>query len=178
MLNPRHETLLAMIIAAAMSRLVPHPFNFTPIGALALFGGAQFSDRRLAFLAPLTALFLSDLCIGLYSHMEWVYLNFVLTACLGFWLRQRRTAWRIVSASLAASVLFFLVTDFGEWLNGTLYAKDFAGLIACYVAAIPFFPNSLLGDGFYCLVLFGGFALLESRFAILREPAAPGVLQT
>lgn len=173
MLKPRNEVLIAMILAAAMSRLLPHPYNFTPLGALALFGGAQFADRRLAFLVPLTALFLSDLCIGLYGHMEWVYLNFGLTACLGLWLRQHRSAWRIAAASLAASVLFFVVTDLGVWLDGSLYAKDFAGLLACYAAAIPFFPDSLLGDGFYTLVLFGGLGLLESRFAALREqPAA------
>ena len=172
MFKPRNEALLAMILAAAMSRLIPHPFNFTPIGALALFGGAQFADKRAAILVPLAALFLSDLVIGLYPHMEWVYLNFALTACLGFWLRRRRSMWRITAASLAASVLFFVVTDFGEWLNGALYAKSLTGLLACYVAAIPFFPNSLLGDGFYTLTLFGGFALLENRFAMLRETPA------
>ena len=169
MLKPRQEVLIGMILAAAMSRLVPHPYNFTPIGALALFGGAQFADKRLAFLVPATALFLSDLVIGLYSHMEWVYLNFALTVCLGLWLRQRRSAWRIAAASVAASALFFVVTDLGVWLNDALYAKNLAGLLACYAAAIPFFPNTLLGDGFYTLVLFGSFALLESRFASLRE---------
>jgi len=172
MLRPRHEVLIAMILAAALSRLIPHPYDFAPIGALALFGGAQFADRRLAFLVPLAALLLSDLCLGLYSHMEWVYGNFALTVCIGLWLRRRRDVWRIAAASLATSVLFFVVTDFGEWLNGTLYTQNLAGLLACYVAAIPFFPNSLLGDGFYNLVLFGGFALLERRFEALREPAA------
>lgn len=172
MLRPRHEALIAMILAAAVSRLIPHPYNFAPIGALALFGGAQFADKRLAFLVPAAALFLSDLVIGLYSHMEWVYLNFALTVCLGLWLRQRRGALRIAAASLAASVLFFVVTDLGVWLNDALYAKSLAGLLACYAAAIPFFGNTLLGDGFYCLVLFGGLALLENRFAILREPSS------
>ena len=172
MLKPRHEVLIGMILAAALSRLIPHPPNFAPIGALALFGGAQFADRRLAFLVPLTAMLLSDLCIGFYSHMEWVYGSFALITCMGLWLRSRRTAWGIAGASLAASTLFFLITNFGVWMNSTTtYTQGLAGLVSCYVAALPFFGNTLLGDGFYCLVLFGGLALLEKRFAILLEPA-------
>lgn len=173
MFKPRYEVLVTMILAAALSRLAPHPPNFAPIGALALFGGAQFSDRRAALLVPLAAMLLSDCFLGFYSHMEWVYCSFALIVCLGLWLRSRRTAWRIAGASLMASTLFFLVTNFAVWDHGTLYAKSFAGLMACYVAALPFFGNTLLGDGFYCVVLFGGFALLENRFAVLREPAAP-----
>jgi hypothetical protein len=173
MLRPRHEVLLAMILAAAMSRLIPHPFNFAPIGALALFGGAQFADKRAAFLVPGAAMLLSDLCIGLYAHMEWVYCSFALIVCIGFWLRSRRSVRRIAGASLLASSLFFLISNFGVWLHDGLYPKSFAGLLACYVAAIPFFGNTLLGDGFYTLALFGGLALLESRFEILREPGLP-----
>ena len=174
MFKPRYEVLVTMILAAALSRLAPHPPNFTAIGALALFGGAQFSDRRAALLVPLAAMLLSDLGLGFYPHMDWwVYGSFALIVCMGLWLRSRRTAWRIAGASLMASTLFFLVTNFPVWLHGTLYAKSFAGLMACYVAALPFFGNTLLGDGFYCMALFGGFALLENRFAVLREPAAP-----
>ncbi len=173
MLKPRYEVLIGMILAAALTRLIPHPPNFAPIGALALFGGAQFADRRLAFLVPLTAMLLSDLCIGLYSHMEWVYGSFALITCMGLWLRSRRMAWGITGASLAASTLFFLITNLGVWMDSTTtYAKDLAGLVACYAAALPFFGNTLLGDGLYSLALFGGLALLEKRFAILREPAA------
>ena len=172
MLKPRNEALIAMILTAALMRLIPHPPNFAPIGALALFGGAQFADRRLAFLVPLTAMLLSDLCIGPYSHMEWVYGSFALITCMGLWLRSRRTAFGVAGTSLAASTLFFLITNFGEWFDGALYAKSLAGLTSCYIAALPFFGNTLLGDGCYCLALFGGLALLEKRFAILREAAA------
>lgn len=171
MFKPRHEVLVAMILAAALSRLAPHPPNFAPIGALALFGGAQFSDRRVALLVPLAAMLLSDFFLGFYSHMGWVYGSFALIVGIGLWLRSHRTAWGIAGASLMGSMLFFVITNFGEWLHGSLYAKSFAGLMACYVAALPFFGNTLLGDGCYCAALFGGFALLESRFAILREPA-------
>lgn len=176
MLKPRYEVLIGMILAAALCRLLPHPPNFAPIGALALFGGAQFADRRLAFLVPFAAILLSDLVIGFYSHMEWVYGSFALITCIGLWLRSHRTTWRIAGASLTASMLFFLITNFGVWANSTTtYAKGLSGLVACYIAAIPFFGNTVLGDGFYCLVLFGGLALLEKRFAILREPATPNL---
>jgi hypothetical protein len=176
MLKPRHEALVMMILAAALSRLVPHPPNFAPIGALALFGGAQFADRRAAFLVPLAAMLLSDLFIGFYGHMEAVYGSFALIVCMGLWLRRRRSPWCIASACFSASLLFFLMTNFSVWAFNTDYPKSLAGLMACYIAAIPFFGNTLLGDGFYVLVLFGGFALLENRFVILREPAIPNAV--
>ena len=174
MLKPRNEVLIGMILATALSRLIPHPFNFAPIGALALFGGAQFADKRLTFLVPLAAMLLSDLCLGFYSHMAWVYGSFALITCMGLWLRAHRSSRHIAGASLMASTLFFLITNFGEWLHGSLYAKSLSGLMDCYVAALPFFGNTLLGDGFYALVLFGGLALLERRFEVLREQPLSG----
>jgi hypothetical protein len=174
MLKPRTEVLMAMVLAAALSRLIPHPPNFAPIGGLALFGGAYFSDKRLAFLVPFAAMLLSDLVLGLYGHMEWVYGSFGLIVYIGLGLQSRRRVGWIAGASLASSTLFFAITNFGVWAKGSLYGKGLAGLMACYVAAIPFFGNTVLGDGFYSLMLFGGFALLEKRFDILREPALPG----
>jgi hypothetical protein len=173
MLRPRHEVLIAMILAAAMSRLVPHPYNFAPIGALALFGGAQFADRRLALLAPLAALLLSDLMLGLYSGMGWIYGSFMLIVGIGRLLRRTpRSVWHVAGASVSASLLFFAITNFAVWPGSTKYPQTLAGLMDSYVAGLPFFWNTLLGDGFYCLVLFGGFALLENRFAVLRETPA------
>jgi hypothetical protein len=169
--------LTAMILAAAFSRLIPHPPNLASVAAVALFGGAYFSDRRLAFLVPLAALFLSDLVLGFYRGMEVVYLSFALIVCIGLWLQRNRTAPRIAGAAVASSALFFLVTNFDVWAFGSLYPRTLEGLIACYVAAIPFFGNTLLGDLFYTAVLFGGFVLLERRFSRLREPAiVPAIL--
>ena len=170
MLKPRLMVLIAMVLAAAASRLIPHPPNLTSVTAVALFGGAYLSDKRLAFLVPLAALLLSDLILGFYSHMEVVYLSFALIVCIGLWLQKRRSAFHIAGAALASSVLFFLLTNFGVWAFESLYPKTMAGLIACYVAAIPFFQNTLQGDLFFTAVLFGGFALLERRFPTLREP--------
>jgi hypothetical protein len=170
MFKPRLLVLVSMILAAAASRLIPHPPNMTSLTAVALFGGAYFSDRRLAFLVPLSALFLSDLVLGFYRHMEIVYLSFALIVAIGLWLQNHRRALPIAGAAVASSVLFFVLTNFGVWVFDALYPKTMEGLIACYVAAIPFFQNTLLGDLLYTAVLFGGFALLEMQLPVLRAP--------
>ncbi len=171
MFKPRFVVLLGMVLAAAASRLMPHPPNFTPIAALALFGGACFSNKRAAFFAPLASLFLSDLVLGLYRGLPVVYGSFAMIVCIGFWLRRRRTWLPIAGAALGSSVLFFVVTNFGVWALESVYPKTTSGLIACYVAAIPFFRNTLLGDALYCLALFGGLALVERWIPAVREQA-------
>jgi hypothetical protein len=176
----RFLVLAGMILAAGASRLIPHPPNFAPIGAMALFGGACFASKRLAFLVPLVAMFVSDMAIsllsgdlslGLHRLIPVVYGSFALIVCLGFWLRRRRKVVPIAGAALASSVLFFVLTNFGVWALGSWYPKTWDGLVACYVAAIPFFQNTLLGDAVYATVLFGGLALAEKGLPALREPA-------
>lgn len=137
---------------------------------MALFGGAYFADKRLAFLVPLTALLVSDLALGFYSQMPIVYATFALIVCIGLWLRQRRTLLPIAGATLASSVLFYGTTNFAVWVFGSLYPQTLAGLVACYMAAIPFFHNTLLGDAVFTAVLFGGFSLAERYLPLLREP--------
>jgi len=117
-------------------------------------------------------LFLSDLVLGFYHHMEVVYAAFMLIVCMGLWLQKNRSPVAIAGAALASSVLFFLLTNFGVWTFDSLYPRTLNGLIACYLAAIPFFRNTLQGDLLYTFILFGGFALLERRFSILREASA------
>jgi hypothetical protein len=160
---------VCIILGAAAARLIPHPPNFAPITAVALFGGAYFSNRRLAFLVSLGALFLSDLVIGFYSQMYVVYGSFILIVCIGMLLRRRRRPRAVATATLASSILFFAVTNFGVWALGSLYSRTVPGLLACYVAAIPFFQNTVLGDAFYTAVLFGGFTLAEKWWPALRE---------
>jgi Family of unknown function (DUF6580) len=171
MSKPRVIVLVCMILAAAASRLVPHPPNMASITAVALFGGAYLANKWLAILVPLAALFLSDLVLGLYGHMEVVYGSFALVVCIGLLLRKRRTPLRIAGAALVSSTLFFVITNFGVWAFGSLYPKTAAGLVTCYLAAIPFFQNTLAGDALYTTVLFGGFALAERLFPVLRESA-------
>jgi hypothetical protein len=166
-----------MIFAAAALRLLPHPPNMTSIAAIALFGGAMFADRRLAFIVPLGALFLSDLVLGFHDQMALVYGCFALIVCIGLWLQQHRSMPAIAGAALAGSILFFAVTNFGVWAFDAMYPRTLTGLIACYTAALPFFRNTLEGDLLYTLVLFGGFALLEWRFRVLRA-ASPEPLAT
>jgi hypothetical protein len=170
MLKARPMLVMAMIFMAAASRLIPHPPNMTSITAMALFGGAMFADRRLAFVIPLAALLLSDLLLGFHDQMFVVYGSFALIVCIGLWLQRHRSGATIIGAALVSSLLFFLITNFGVWALDNMYPRTFAGLIACYTAALPFLRNTLEGDVFYTLVLFGGFALLERQFPRLRLP--------
>ncbi len=161
--------LLSLAALAVVSRLVPHPMNFAPIAALALFGGAYF-DRRFAFVLPFAVLIVSDLFIGFYDGVAWVYGSFFLVGLVGWWLRGRRSLGATAGATLTGSVLFFIVTNFGVWLEGRLYSPDFAGLVNCYVAAIPFFRNTLAGDAFYVATLFGLTELVTRRIPALGIP--------
>ena len=160
-----------MILAATAARLIPHPPNFSPIAAMALFGGAAFADKRAAFLMPLAGLFLSDLVLGFYTITPVVYGSFAVIVCLGLWVRRRRSDGRIAGAAVMGGPLFFVITNFAVWAMGHLYPQTLAGLVACYVAAIPFFQNTLLSNLFYSALLFGGLALAENRFVTLREEA-------
>src|SRR5262249_34833653 len=132
-MRARLAVLITIVFSAAFFRLMPHPPNLTPIAAMALFGGAYFGDKRLAFLVPIAALFVSDLGLGFYSQMPIVYATFALIVCIGFWLRQRRTLLPIAGATLASSILFYGMTNFAVWAFGSLYPKTLAGLLACYV---------------------------------------------
>ena len=165
----RFTVLVGMVVAAALTRIIPHPPNFTPVAALALFGGASFASKRTAFLAPLAGLFLSDLVLGFYAITPIVYGSFALITCLGFWLRRNQNFQRLVAASVAGAVLFFVLTNLGVWLVDSLYPKTLAGLGQCYIAAIPFFWNTLLSDLFYSVLLFGSLAFAEKRWPVLAQ---------
>lgn len=167
--HARLLVLLSAIVAAAALRLVPHPPNFTPIGAMALFGAAHLGRRPLAMAAPLSALLLSDLVLGFYSGMWVQYLAVALTVALGWVALTKVSALRVAGAALASSILFFVVSNFGTWTLSGMYPLTAAGLAACYAAGIPFFQNTLAGDLFYCGLLFGGFALLERAVPALRS---------
>ena len=167
--NPRTWLVLAMIAVAAALRVLPHPWNFAPVGAMALFGGAAFASRRAALLFPLLALFVGDIFIGFHRLMPVVYASFVASVAIGFWLRERRSVARIGAATLAGAVQFFLVTNSGVWLSGMTYPKTAAGLFACYMAGIPFFWNTLASDAAYATLLFGGLALAERYFPAVRQ---------
>ena len=175
-MTANHARLLAVltaIVMAAALRLVPHPPNFTPIGAMALFSGAYLANRGLAVAVPLAAMLLSDAVLGFHSGMPFVYGSVALIVAIGWFALKRVSSLGVVAAALVSSVLFFVVTNFGTWSVSGMYPMTLAGLAACYVAAIPFFQNTVVGDLFYSGVLFGGFALLERAIPALRQGAKP-----
>ena len=170
-MNTRFSVLVTIIVALTVFTILPHPPNFSPVAAMALFGGAYFSDKRHAFLIPFLAMFISDLILGLHPSMVFVYGAFALTVAMGIWLRDRISMTTVAGAAVASSVLFYLITNFGVWIIGGWYPLTMEGLIACYVAAIPFFQNTLLGNLFFTILLFGGFRLLERGFPALSKAA-------
>ena len=167
--HSRLAAIFAAILIAAVLRLVPHPPNFTPIGAMALFSGAYLGRKGvIAFAAPLGALLLSDLVLGFYRGMPTVYFSVALVVIIGWLSLQRVSPLRIGAAAIASSVLFFVVTNFGMWLSSGFYPRTLAGLEACYIAAIPFFQNTVAGDLFYATLLFGGWKIAETLMPRLR----------
>jgi hypothetical protein len=167
----RTAVVLAMIVLAAALRIAPHPWNLTPVGAMALFSGAMVRDRRLAFLFPLLALFAGDVFIAFHKLMLVVYASFLLNVLIGRYLKDNRTVARIGGATFLASLQFFAVTNFATWALLDSFPHTATGLAACYVKGLPLFWNTLAGDAFYAALLFGGFALAERTYPALREPA-------
>ena len=178
MFNSRFNALVGATLIAALTRLIPHPPNFVPIGAMALFGGTHFGSKRAAFAVPFAAMYLSDVVLGHFVYgfgwyhatMPFVYLSFAQMVCLGFILRRRPSPGAIVAAAVGGAVLFYLISNFGAWLMFDFYPRSVEGLFACYVAAIPYLGNTLAANLVYCAVLFGGFALAQRRFPAGPEP--------
>jgi hypothetical protein len=190
-MKARTLALAAVVLGAAVARLLPHPPNLTPLGALALFTAAHFRSRLAGLVAPLLAMLLGDLGleaasrlgllggwmaggVGLHPGMWVVYLAVALVACLGLALRRRRSVPAVACCTLAGSTVFFLVTNFAWWAGYELYPHTAEGLLLCYAGALPFFGPTLLGDGLFAAALFGGFALAERRFPALRREPLPG----
>ncbi|HWF12710.1 MAG TPA: DUF6580 family putative transport protein [Candidatus Acidoferrales bacterium] len=170
-IHPRVALVTGIVVAAAVLRIVPHPLNFAPIGALALFSGAYFSSKRAGVAVPLLSLLAGDFFVGFHRLVPYVYASFVLSVVIGFWLRRKKSVSRVGAATLAGAIQFFLVTNFAVWVTSTgSYPKNLGGLITCYIAGVPFFWNTLAGDAFYIALLFGAMALAEKRFPSLREP--------
>ena len=163
---------LALIALAIVARVLPHPANFAPIGAVALFGGIYLT-RRYAVVLPLIAMVISDFFIGFYTWqiMASVYISFALTGLIGLWVSKNKKLSTVVGGTVLGSILFFLITNFSVWVFGTMYAHDFSGLAQSYIMAIPFFRNSLLGDLFYVGLLVGtyeaiGYFLLKKEAVV------------
>jgi hypothetical protein len=180
-INLRFSVLVLMILLAAFSRIIPHIPNFSPLGAIGLFGAAYFVKKWQAFLIPIAATWLSDLFINnviyaqyypkftwFYQGFYWQYGSYLLIALAGIFILKKVNPQRVIAGALASTAIFFLVSNFGVWAAGTMYPKTIEGLMACYVAGIPFLKGTLLGDLFYSGVLFGAFALAQKQFPVLQ----------
>ncbi|MCC5924613.1 MAG: hypothetical protein JJT77_12580 [Crocinitomicaceae bacterium] len=175
--------LTAFILLAAFSRLIPHVPNFSPLGAIALFGAAHFYHKWHAFFIPVFATWLSDLIINntiysanyegfvwFYPGFYWQYGSYILIVLFGLLLFKKITVFRTIGGIAMSTLVFFLVSNFGVWLSGTMYTKTIEGLITCYVAAIPFAKGTFYGSLIYTPILFGAYYLLQQKFTVLRTP--------
>jgi hypothetical protein len=170
---------LVMVMGGVALRVIPHPWNFAPIGAIALFAGAHFERRWLALLTPLATMFAGDTLLqiftghGYHSLMPVIYATYALIAVLGMTLRKRRTsAFAVGAGALGSATIFYVITNFAVWLTSPIYTKDGAGLVVCYVAALPFFGNTLASDALFSALLFGIFAWMERAFSLFAPEAA------
>jgi hypothetical protein len=164
----RGAVIVTLITLSAVLRIVPHPWNLTPVGAMALFSGAMFRNRWTAFLLPLASLFAGDVFVGFHKLMLIVYASFAISVAIGRWLCENRSLARIGGAVFLGAAQFFVITNFAMWALGGFYPKTAAGLATCFMAGVPFFWNTLAGDALYAGILFGGFALAEKMLPALR----------
>ncbi|HEX8516300.1 MAG TPA: DUF6580 family putative transport protein [Bacteroidia bacterium] len=168
LITPRNIVIATAIFVAALSRLFPHLPNFTPIAAMALFGAVYFENKILALLIPLATMFLSDIALeittgwGFHNTLIYVYISFILTSLMGFWVKRNTTIQTIAIGAVGSSVLFFIITNFGVWAAGG-FAGGLNGLNATYVMGIPYFAPTLIGDVFFNTILFGAFYLIQRR---------------
>lgn len=173
----RFVVITAIVLLLAFSRLFPHPLNFSPIAALALFGGSRYRSRFTAYLIPLGAVWISDLFLNyaFYGHFVpfyegafFTYAAFAMIVLLGSLFLRRFSAGNLLISSLSASVLFFLVSNLGVWIFSGMYPLNLTGITACYSAAVPFFRNTLAGDLIYSFVVFYAFAIAQQWIPSIR----------
>tara|TARA_B100001250_G_scaffold406876_1_gene426670 strand:- start:1383 stop:1889 length:507 start_codon:yes stop_codon:yes gene_type:complete len=168
MLNKSNLIITGFIILGVLTRIIPHPPNFTAVGAVALFGGAFFSDKKLSFLIPISIMLISDLALG-YSIILSVYISFVIMVCCGFLLKENQNGLKIIKITLLGSLIFFIITNFSVFLTSSLYAKNIIGLIECYTLAIPFFLNTIMGNIIYSFIMFYGFNTIQRKVFITSK---------
>jgi hypothetical protein len=161
-ISPLVWIALALVLFGVIMRLLPHPANLAPVGAIALFGGAVL-PRRYGWWLPLIIMMASDIFLGFYSGIVFTWLGFLLVGLFGMTLRDQSNWLRVPFGALAGAVIFFMVSNFGVWVQSGMYVHSWAGLVLCYEMALPFFRNTFLGDLLYSGLLFGVYAL-ATRF--------------
>ncbi len=168
--------ILAVLIALGVAgRLLPHPPNFTPMAAIALFAGFIFLKRYMAVIAVILTMLLTDYFAFGYLSAEWfasksmwvVYLALLFPIVFKNFLQKKLGLFRVAGAALASSTVFFVATNFAVWAFTPMYEKTWAGLVLCYTMAIPFFQNTIAGDLIWSGAIFGSYYLL-SNYSNLR----------
>ncbi|MER3416996.1 MAG: hypothetical protein C4297_12395 [Gemmataceae bacterium] len=181
------RALVVLTIVATtlvVSRVLPHPPNFVPVVATTLFGAACVNRRWHALAVPLLGMLASDVALevgarliayggwmasvrGFYPGMWYVYGALACVAFLGMWLQHRRNLWPAAGVTLGGSLVYFVLTNLGVWISSDLYPHDWHGLVACYVAALPFYRNQLAADVLFAPILVGGYVLTQRRWPAL-----------
>ncbi len=161
----------ALLVLGILARFVPHAPNFTPVLALALFGGVYLKRSQALFL-PLGLMMVSDLFLGLHPVIPFTWGSLLLISCIGLWIRKSPTMMHVAAGSLLSALLFFVVTNFGCWL--AYYPQTWEGFSSCYALAVPFFRGTLLSTLLYTVILFGGYELLAAK--IRKTRLAPVLL--
>ena len=168
-INLTYFSIITLIVFASITRIIPHMPNFTPIGAMALFGGAYLKNKYHAFLIPILSLWLSDLIINnfllsyyndftwFYPGFLWQYSSFVIIILIGYLFLNKISFKSVFLTTIVSSLIFFIITNFGVWASGSMYSMDLNGLIICYTAALPFYKGTVLGFIVYSSFLFGVF---------------------
>ena len=158
----RNILIVTIILIGAFSRIIPHPPNFTAIGAISILGGVYFGKNYLAFLIPIISMLISDFLLGFNMAIS-VYLSFLIMIPLGIGIKNKLTNLSVIKTSIYASIVFFLITNFSVWSFSTVYPNNIYGLLICYYAGIPFFFNTLLGNIFFSFSLFGIYEIVSKR---------------
>jgi len=141
-----------IILALSLTRLIPHPWNFSPILAVGIFSGFYFRQFYLSLFVVVVSMFIGDIFLGFHSLMFFTYIALAVAVLIGFYVKHFKFT-EILYSGLASSVSFFIITNFGAWLtHGEMYAKNFSGLMQSYVMAIPFFQNTLISTFLYLLL--------------------------
>lgn len=149
-----------IILGIVITRLLPHPYNFTPVAAVSLFAGAHIKGKQ-KYLLPILIMFVSDLFLGFHSTMIFVYGAFILSVLIGKYLKKTNFI-KTTELTFLSSVLFFLITNFGVWLMNSMYPHTFSGLMQAYIMGIPFFRNTMLGDLVYVYAFFYGYRFISN----------------
>lgn len=143
---------IVIILSLSLTRLIPHPWNFTPVLAVGIFSGFYFKQFYLSLFIVILAMFIGDLYLGFHGTMFFTYISLAVAVMLGLYIKHFKFT-EILFSGLVSSVCFFIITNFGAWLTLEMYEKNFTGLLQSYVMAIPFFHNTLISTFLYLILL-------------------------